>query len=163
MKENFNIKLQKIRTAGFVKLFEYVSEVSKIIGEEKAWKLLEKVIIQKRDKWFNKNKGKLNFEGCLIDQAYNIFYLKYFNLNPEDVEIIEKTENKLITRWRIYCPVLEACKILGLDTRKVCKEAYHKPVQAFLNKISPNLKFSRNYEKIRPYNDYCEEIIEVIK
>ena len=29
------------------------------------------------------------------------------------------------------------------------------------SKINSNLSFSRNYEKLRPYTDYCEEVISI--
>jgi hypothetical protein len=38
-------------------------------------------------------------------------------------------------------------------------KSYHKPVQAFLSKIDPRLRFDRNYEALRPHTVYCEEII----
>jgi hypothetical protein len=43
----------------------------------------------------------------------------------------------------------------------VCKGAYHKPVQTFLDRVDPRLKFDRNYSSLRPYTDYCEEILEL--
>jgi len=43
----------------------------------------------------------------------------------------------------------------------VCKGAYYKSVQTFLNRIDPRLKFDRNYRSLRPYTDYCEEILEL--
>lgn len=30
-----------------------------------------------------------------------------------------------------------------------------------MKQIHPKLKFTRNYEKLRPYFTYCEEIIEL--
>ena len=48
---------------------------------------------------------------------------------------------------------------LGLDTRQVCRKAYHLPVQKFLSRVHPRLRFERNYEVLRPYAPYCEEII----
>jgi len=38
---------------------------------------------------------------------------------PREGEIVEKTDKKLVMRWWNYCPVLEACKKLGLDMRVV--------------------------------------------
>jgi hypothetical protein len=62
-------------------------------------------------------------------------------------------------RWWNACPTLDACTKLGLDTREVCRKAYQCPVQEFLKRIHPKLRFDRNYEHIRPYAAYCEEII----
>jgi len=77
----------------------------------------------------------------------------------KDGIIVHKNSRKIVVRWWNYCPVLEVCRKLGLDTRIVCKLAYHKPVELFLKRINPKLGFNRNYEKIRPYAPYCEEII----
>jgi hypothetical protein len=52
--------------------------------------------------------------------------------------------------------------MLGLDTREVCKKVFEKPTEKLIQEINPRLKFTRNYKKIRPYADYCEEIIELI-
>ena len=149
------------KVSGYVRLFKYILVVSKEIGEEKAWKFLENIVKKKRFCWLKENKDKLNFKGTPVEQAYRIFYLDYLKINPNDVKIIEKSKNKIITRWRNPCPVLKACKILGLDTRKICKKAYDDSAQAFISKIDPKLKFKRNYNKIRPYFDYCEETIEL--
>jgi hypothetical protein len=35
----------------------------------------------------------------------------------------------------------------------------HRPVQEFLSKLHPGLRFDRNYEALRPHTPYCEEII----
>ena len=52
-------------------------------------------------------------------------------------------------------------RILGLDTRYVCKKVYEAPTQTFMKRIHPKLRFSRNYDAIRPHSDYCEETIEL--
>jgi hypothetical protein len=73
--------------------------------------------------------------------------------------VVEATHSKLVTRWWNACPTLAACQKLGLDTREVCRKAYHRPVQVFLAKIDPRLRFDRNYAVLRPHAPYCEEII----
>ena len=166
MKEEFTTKdLHKAKTSDFIRLFEYMEEVSKIIGREKALEILEDINTRNRLDWLNKNKDKLNQNGNPIDLACEIFYQEYLNLplTPENVKIVEKTENKLVTRWHNFCPQLEACKTLGLDTREICRKCYEKPVQTFLSQINPKLKFRRNYIKIRPHADSCEEIIEMTR
>jgi hypothetical protein len=83
-------------------------------------------------------------------------------LSPEDVEIVEKTEKTVVCRWRNPCQVLEKCKTLKLDTRIVCREVFEKPANILLKQIDQRLNFRRNYDKIRPYTDFCEEIIEIL-
>ena len=57
------------------------------------------------------------------------------------------------------CPTLEACKILDIDTRKVCKQLSKEQTQALLQMLHPGFRFSRNYDAIRPNKPYCEEMI----
>lgn len=142
-------------------LFGSANLLSKLIGEERAWDLVEKIVKRTKLNWLKRNKNKLKCEGRLIDRAIDIFIKGYFEVDNQDIEITRKNERLITTRWRIYCPVLEACEILNLDTRVVCKRAYERPAQEFLCKISPRLRFFRNYEQIRPYAEYCEETIEV--
>lgn len=58
-----------------------------------------------------------------------------------------------------FCPTLEACKILGLDTRMVCKTVNEGPTDALVKQFYEKLEFGRNYDKLRPYSDYCEEMV----
>ncbi|MCS7105873.1 MAG: hypothetical protein NZ942_00955, partial [Candidatus Aenigmarchaeota archaeon] len=136
----FNKRLQEVRKEGFVRLFEYIEEVGKIIGRNKALKILEKIVTKKRLNWLDKNKCRLRLKGNLLDLAYKIFYKEYLGLSSSDGRIVEKTENKLVTRWRNFCPVLEACKVLKLETKEICKKVYDKPTQKFLEKIHPRLR-----------------------
>ncbi len=151
---------EKHESRDFIELFQTILSVSNEIGFDKALEYLEKCVIEKRIAWLNENLNKIEKTGNPIDDAYKIFYEIYLGISaPKDGEIVEKTKKKLITRWWNHCPVLEACKRLGLDTREICKKVYHKPTQLFLSKINPKLKFDRNYSHIRPYVPYCEEII----
>lgn len=159
-----NTAIQRLREDDFIRLFKYLKRVSKLIGKERALKILEKLVTEKRLKWFKENKNKLKFKKRnLIDFIDNIFYRKFYKLNNKDRKIVKKDKFILITRWYNYCPVLEACKATGLDTREICRKVYHRPNQIFLSNINPNLRFKRNYKRIRPYTDYCEEIIELKK
>jgi hypothetical protein len=67
----------------------------------------------------------------------------------------------MVTRWWNQCPTLDACQKFGLDTRDICRKVYHQPVQIMLERVDPGLRFDRNYECLRPYAPYCEEIIEL--
>ena len=153
--------VKDVQTADFIRLFEYVLAVAKQSGEEKALHLLRECVTERRKKWLEENLDKLEMKGTEVEKAYEVFLLKYLNLNPNEVSVVEKTEKRIVYRSYNFCPVLEACKALNLDTRKICKQVYEEPTQMFLSKLNPKLKFRRNYEKIRPYTDYCEEIIEL--
>jgi hypothetical protein len=68
--------------------------------------------------------------------------------------VVEATHSRLVTRWWNECPTLAACQKLGLDTREVCRKAYHRPVQVFLAKIDPRLRFDRNYALVQKQLPY---------
>ncbi len=144
----------------FGELFQAVLSIGDEIGLEKSLEYLERCVIEKRLGWLDESLDKMERTEKLVEDGYRIFYEKYLGISvPKDGEVVEKTDKKMVTRWWNYCPVLEVCKNLGLDTRIVCKKSYHKPVQIFLSRINPKLRFDRNYTCIRPYTPYCEEII----
>ena len=163
MKRIIPRKFKSVRTIRLIFVFGFTVIMGKIIGEEKAWRILGDISRNKRIKWFETNKNELKFEGNLVDQAYNIFYEEYFGFSEKDMEIVERNEHRIITRWRHFCPTLEACKILRLDTRKICKRSHERAVDDFMKNISPRLKFTHDSNMTRPYSEYCEEMIEVIK
>jgi hypothetical protein len=141
-------------------LFNEILLASSEIGIDKALAYLEQCVIEKRSAWLEANFNEAPEENDPVTAGYKWFYEKYLGASvPKDGEIVERTEKRLVMRWWNPCPTLEACKKLGLDTREVCKKAYQRPVQEFLERIHPKLRFDRNYERIRPYAAYCEEII----
>jgi len=127
---------------------------------DQALACLEQCVIEKRIAWLKANQWEVIDSSDPVMEGYQWFYESYLGVSvPKDGEIVERTEKRMVMRWWNPCPTLEACQKLGLDTREVCKKAYHKPVQEFLKVINPKLRFDRNYEAIRPYAAWCEEII----
>ncbi len=148
------------RRGDSTELFREILQASDEIGMEAALEYLGQCAIEKRLAWLKANLQEAAPESDPVTQGYRWFYEKYLKVSaPRDGEIVEHTEKRIVMRWWNPCPTLEACKRLGLDTREVCQKAYHKPVEEFLKQIHPGLRFDRNYEKIRPYAAYCEEII----
>jgi len=158
-----NREKQKLRVPDFIRLFRFAIKVSQYIGKKKTFAILEQFIIESRLNWIKHNCRKIKRTKNPIDDAMHIFYNLNQGLDFKDAVVVKKTDKILITQWRNFCPVLEACKTLQLDTRQICKKIYHRPNQIFLAKINPNLKFKRNYKRIRPYENYCEEVIELKK
>ncbi len=141
-------------------LFQEILSASAEIGLDEALAYLERCAVEKRLAWLAANLPAASPGNDPVLEGYRWFYERYLRVSvPKDGEIVERTEKRLVMRWWNPCPTLEACKKLGLDTREVCKKAYHRPVQEFLKQIHPGLGFERNYERIRPYAAYCEEII----
>lgn len=151
---------QKHTTEAVKKLLEFVVFIGNKIGRDRAFRLLEEYRTDKRIKWLRKNRNSLNLSGSEVEKGLQLICLK-LNIDPQDLEIIKKTDTKILYRPRNFCPILEACKVLDLDTREVCKKAYEGSQTKFLKAYNPKLTFKRNYSKIRPYSNFCEETIEI--
>ncbi len=154
-------KARGIKVSKTVELFEYLIAVAREIGWNRALKLMEGCVVSSALRWVEEHGDELARGGPPVERAFEIFYFEHLGLDPGEVEIVERTPDKIVCRWRNFCSVLEACKQLGLDTRLICREVYERPGRELLKRIDPRLQFSRNYARIRPYADYCEEIIEL--
>jgi tRNA(adenine34) deaminase len=122
--------------------------------------ILEKVaedLAQKRKDWFRKRNFQ-NKADDLLEAAYSLF-LEKLSITAEEAPVVERHRDRLVIHSKNFCPTLEACRILNLDTREICKQLTEKPMQALLGELHPHLQFKRNYEKIRPHASYCEEMI----
>jgi hypothetical protein len=153
-------KLNKVPV--YTKCLEDAIVRSKEVGLENSLKEWGEKIKKRRLEWFNKNKDKFKLEGTEVRKGFQFLLFKYMGIKPEEVPVVEETETKITWRAYDFCPYLEAMKKLGLDSRIVCKHANDASVQALLDAFNPKLRFSRNYTKIRPYTEYCEETIELV-
>lgn len=129
-------------------------EQLKNINSAKLRKLSEN-LKNKRIKWFKSQD--IQYESSL-DGAYELF-LNKLEISSEEAPVVNKQSNKLVIHSKNFCPTLEACKILDLDTRVICRQLNEEPTQALLRQLNPKLRFKRNYNSLRPYADYCEEMI----
>jgi len=117
--------------------------------------------INRRVGWFNENHESFDFiDDDILATGYRLL-LKRFNTTEEEVPIVERSDRKIVFHSGNFCPTLEACKILGLDTRAICKKLNESSTDTLIKLIDPQLRFSRNYEKLRPYTEYCEEMISI--
>lgn len=123
--------------------------------------ILHEELKAKRLAWWEANGGKLNLKGSLPRQAYEMVLLHYMNIPPEEIPVVEETTTRITWASSNFCPILEACQRLGLDTRVVCKQGAEQSVQDLISQLNPDLVFSRNYKKLRPYGTHCEESIEL--
>jgi tRNA(adenine34) deaminase len=123
------------------------------------WEILRNRLEYKRIEWYQKNRGQLEVnEQDPVQGGYELL-MKKLAVKPEEAPIVMKSENKVVFHSRNFCPTLEACRILGLDTRVVCKAVNEKPTDALVKQLNGRLEFARNYEKLRPYCEYCEEMV----
>lgn len=115
--------------------------------------------IKRRLAWFDENKGSFDFlDGDKLEAAWHLL-LKRFGIGEEEAPVALREKDRIVFHSQNFCPTLEACKILGLDTRFICKLYNEKSTDALVKQVDPHLSFSRNYQKLRPYADYCEEMI----
>ncbi len=142
-----------------IRLFKYVQRVSDIIGEDEAWGLLEDLVEQGRVAWLDGRRIMPETRSDSVQRAFHLFYEEYLGLDQRDLRVVLRTPRKLVMQWRNPCPTLAACLELGLDTRMVCRRVYEGPTQSFMARIDPRLKFSRDYSRIRPHADFCEETL----
>lgn len=141
-------------------LFRTIRTIAEESSLDIALACLERCVTEKRTAWLEQHLPSLKVGSNPIDDAFTAFYEGYLGISPpEDGEIIQRTPARLVSRWWNPCPTLDACQRFGLDTREVCRKAYHMPVQAFLSRIDPRLRFDRNYDALRPHTPYCEEIL----
>jgi tRNA(adenine34) deaminase len=135
-------------------------EIKKLRGAKKEdLETLRNQLFCKRSEWYKKNQAEFEINNQdLVLSGYQLL-LKKLDIKPDQAPIIMKTEKRLVFHSKNFCPTLEACKILDLDTRNVCKEVNEKPTDVLVKQLSDRLEFARNYEKLRPYCDYCEEMV----
>ena len=122
-------------------------------------KQLAEDLTKKRLDWLSTQKINQVSDNCL-DIAYRLF-LEKLSITAEEAPIVERQKDRLVIHSKNFCPTLEACKILDLDTRVICKKLNEGPTQTLLGQLNPKLRFKRNYNSIRPFTPYCEEMIIV--
>jgi len=160
----------EIRPAEIEKVSGYITRlknISDLVGKDETclkqglsgW---EKEISTRRTKQLVKNLDWLNsLSGTEVKKGYQLILLQ-MGVPESECPIVEETETKITWHAYDFCPYLVAVNETGLDTKIICKHLTEKPVQELLNIFNPNLRFSRNYNQIRPYSEYCEEQIELI-
>lgn len=133
-------------------------------GGSDAWSEAGQRLLEQRIVWFESRKESIlaELQGTEIEKAYQLILMK-LGISEEDAPIIEKSKGRLVFHSVNPCPALQACAILGLDTREVCALHTEKATDGLIKRINPGLRFTRNYEVVRPHAAYCEEIITLEK
>ena len=129
-------------------------------GGSDAWSKAGQKLLEQRIIWFESKKESIRAElqGTEIERAYQLILMR-LGISERDAPIVEKSKGRIVFHSINSCPALQACIILGLDTREVCALYTEKATDELIKRINPNLRFTRNYEKVRPHAAYCEEII----
>ena len=119
----------------------------------------DRVTARKRAAWIKNElkEGEVR-HADLLGTAYALF-LKKLCIAEEEAPVVARSDREIVIHSSNLCPTLEACRILGLDTRRVCRLSNEGATIEMMKTIDPRLSFKRNYEKLRPYAGYCEESI----
>ncbi len=140
--KNVRDEIKRLRRVNKQKLYEYNEDS-----------------IKRRLLWFKENKDNFDFiNENTLESAYKLLLCR-FGINENDAPVILKENNKILFHSMNFCPTLEACKILDLDTRYICRRYNEKSTDILIKQIDQKLRFDRNYQKLRPYYEYCEEMI----
>ena len=139
---------------------DVLNEITRLRNaDDNALRELNQDSVSRRTAWFHENRASFGFiSSDPLESGYRLL-LERFRIIPNEAPIIHKTKDRLIFHSRNFCPTLEACKILGLDTRHICRLINENSTDILLKQIDSRLCFWRNYEKLRPYEAYCEEMI----
>lgn len=90
-----------------------------------------------------------------------IFYYEFLRVPPENCEVVKLTSTELVTRCNNDCPILDFARNINVDTRDMCRVISEPMSNWFMRLINKQLKFTRNYQYIRPYSPACEETISI--
>ena len=126
-----------------------------------AFREIESEITQKRLAWLRHNRPAAGQAALPASprQAFEALFFEYMGLPINELPVLSETATEIVWRSLNRCPTLEATRRLGLDTRRICRAINEKSTQAFLSQLDPQLRFLRSYEEIRPYTNYCKEMI----
>ena len=97
-------------------------DVKKYIGllrdiEKSKLSIVEEELLIRRMKWFEDNLQLVSeLEGDELEKAYRLLLLK-LDITEEEARIVRKNKSAIVFHSSNFCPSLEACEVLGLDTR----------------------------------------------
>ena len=130
-------------------------------ADDEALRALNEDSTRRRVTWFAEHRADFMLPADdLLEAGYRLLLLR-FGISPEEAPVVSRNERAITFHSQNFCPTLEACRLLNLDTRHVCRCINEDSTNALLRQLDPRLRFSRNYEKLRPYAPYCEETISL--
>lgn len=128
-------------------------------ADDAALAVLREDSVNRRLTWYRQNKAALGLPGGdLLDAGYRLL-LARLRITAQQAPVVNKTDTMIVFHSQNFCPTLEACKILGLDTRHICRHLNEASMDALVKQLDGRLTFSRNYRRLRPHAAYCEEMI----
>lgn len=100
-------------------------------------------------------------EKLTITDVHNLFHIQFLK-PPHKMEIVERAENSILTKCFHDCPILSWARIIGKDTREVCRRISKGPSEYFIKKLARNIIVDNGYYRIRPHFPSCEETITIV-
>jgi len=140
----------------------FEEEVSRQIErlKQKTLREIESETVEKRLGWLSVQATQRHLTRPVTPRTvFEALFFEYMGLRPQDIPVLSESDWQITWSSRNPCPTLEACRRVKMDTREVCKGAYHRSTQAFLSWFDPQLRFLRDYREIRPYAFHCKEQI----
>jgi tRNA(adenine34) deaminase len=136
------------------------AEIRKLKGANDDQLLIfNKDSTEKRRRWFEDEHLEIAGLGNNpLLKAYQVL-LRKLGIKEGEAPIIRRNDKEIVFRSMNSCPTLEACKVLGLEPRKICKLYNESATDALVKLVDSRLEFRRNYARMRPEYEYCEEII----
>jgi tRNA(adenine34) deaminase len=120
----------------------------------------DRMLATRRIEWFvEEGRNLIPDKGDATEQGYRLL-LKKLGTTEAEAPIVHRGRGRIVFHSKNFCPTLEACIILGLDTRRICRLYNEGATDRLIRQIDPGLRFNRNYGNIRPHSEYCEERIE---
>lgn len=135
-----------------------IAELKNCCGD---FKRLDAGLGVKRLAWIATYQSSLSIGQATPRQSYEALILTYMRIDPTEAPIVVDEPDRITWASRNFCPLLEACNILRLDTRKVCRLGTEGSVQQFVSTLNPRLVFSRDYPNLRPFGEACVETISL--
>ncbi len=128
-------------------------------------KELSNIISRRRIVWMQSHKNEIleKYKGMPLEEiAWRAVAFDHMHIDPSGSIMTRVSDKKIRVDSYNFCPYLEACMQLELDTRHICKEIDEVCIQKMIEILDPRLKFSRNYNNMRPHSDFCEEYFELL-
>ena len=141
------------------------AQVARLSAKDVDLRAIQKEAAEKRVAWleergYSRPPGwPLPIEPVSPRRAFELLFFEYMGLNPGELPVEEESDSRITWLSLNPCSTLGACRRLGVDTRTLCRAVYEKPVQTFLSRLDPRLRFVRDYSAIRPYAPHCRETI----
>lgn len=166
-KEKIIDQLRLEQIYGYVYLLLYYKQVEKAVGKERALKILSEAARERRLSWYKLHQKEIKKDKDDFKTVINYLDQITKELSPgqEIGQIKDKIiwrKDSLILKTCLWCPIAEACKIVGLDPNEVCQALEQEAEMAVIEKLCPNITYQliKTKPHSQPHYQYCEFLIK---